>query len=186
MSVTARPEAERSQPGAQALIAEARPHAHRRRRRMAAALIALAALAAAGVLIGRAVISSHTAARPGSRPDLAAADTGIVTGHLAACFGIPPSTKPWPSTPGTVVVLRGRVTWKADGPGAWRLVYPKGPVVASEHISNNYDQTFRFVLPPGPYVITGHYDTEPGYGPFGQVTVTAGAVIQVNLPNDCM
>jgi drug/metabolite transporter, DME family len=63
---------------------------------------------------------------------------------------------------------------------------PKGPAVASEHISNNYDQTFRFALPPGHYVIAGRYDRSSGYGPFSEVTVTAGATIRVELPNVCL
>jgi hypothetical protein len=85
-----------------------------------------------------------------------------------------------------VVVLRGRLAWTPDGPGAWRLVYPEGPGVASEHISNNYTQTFRFALPPGHYVIAGRYDGWSGYGPSTQVTVTAGGTLRVNLPDTCM
>lgn len=72
-------------------------------------------------------------------------------------------------------------------PGSWTVQFPKGPIVASQHISNNYDQTFRFALPPGHYVIAGHYDENPAgiYGPFGEVTVTAGATSRVELPNLC-
>jgi hypothetical protein len=103
--------------------------------------------------------------------------------HLAACFAIP--TTPPPVTPGTVVALRGRVTEKPIGPGSWRLVFPKGPAVVSEHISNNYDQTFRLALPPGHYVIAGRYDQSSFYGPFSEVTVTVGATIRVNLPDVC-
>ena len=127
--------------------------ARRRRLKVAAALVAAAVLAAAGVLISRAVTNSHPAARADQRPAGPAAGTGIVTGHLAACFGIAPTTKPGPVTPGTVVVLRGKVAWKSNGPGAWHVVFPNGPAVASEHISDNFDQTFRFALPPGHYVL---------------------------------
>jgi hypothetical protein len=185
MSLIVVAETDRSQPDAQALIAEARAHARRRRLKVAAALVVLAITVAAGVLIGRTVTSSPAAAQADRRPALPAAATGIVTGHLAACFALP--TTPPRVTPGTVVALRGRVNWKPDGPGAWRLVFPKGPAVASEHISSNYDQTFRFALPPGHYVIAGRYDFETGhvYYTFSEVTVTVGAVIRMDLQNAC-
>jgi hypothetical protein len=183
MSLITLPESGPSRPDAQALIAEARAHARRRRRKAAAALILLAAMVATGVLIGRAAADSHAAAPARPRPARLAARTGIVTGHLAACFAIP--TRPLPVTPGTVVALRGRVTDKPAGPGSWTFVFPKGPAVASEHISNNYDQTFRFELPPGHYVIAGRYDRSRSYGPFSEVTVTTGATIRVELPDVC-
>jgi len=189
MSFIAPPEAERSQPDPHVLIAEARAHARRRRLKTAAALVALAILAAAGVLIGRAVTSTHPTVPAGPRPGLpAAAVTGRVTGHLAACFGLAPrSGGRLIITPGTVVVLRGRITYRPDGPGSWTIVFPKGPAVATQHISNNYDQTFRFALPPGKYVIAGHYDNAPArvYGPARQVTVAAGSTIRIDLPDVC-
>jgi hypothetical protein len=171
-------------PTAEALIAEARAHARRRRLKIAAALVVLAAAAVAAVLIGRATIGSHhvAPARPGTAAPVAA--TGIVTGHLAACFGIA-SADGRRITPGTVVALRGRITWKPTTPGTWMLVYPKGPAVASQHISDNYDQTFRFALSPGHYVLVGQYDHGSGYGTFREVTVTAGANLRVDLPNLC-
>ena len=187
MSLITLPEAERAQrdaPEAQALIEQARAHARRRRLKMAAALAVLAVTVAAGVLIGRAV-STHAAARARPRPAPPAAGTGIVTGHLAACFGVMRPNWQRYSTPGTVVVLRGRLAWKPDGPGTWRLVYPQGPAVASEHISDNHDQTFRFALPPGHYVLAGRYGSGPGFATFKEVTVTAGTIIRADLPNLC-
>jgi hypothetical protein len=186
MSVITPPEAGTCPPDAQALIAEARARARRRRRKTIVALAVLAITVTAGILIGRAVTGTHAAGAVRPRPAVAAAGTGIVTGHLAACFGLAPSAGSWPVTPGTVVVLRGTLTWKPDGPGTEQLVFPKGPVVTSEHISNNYDQTFRFALLPGQYVLAGRYGAGPGFATFRQVTVTAGAVIQVDLPNLCM
>jgi hypothetical protein len=169
---------------AEALIAEARAHARRRRLKIAVALAVLAAAAVAAVLIGRATTGSHRVAQARPRPAAPAAGTGIVTGHLAACFGIPP-TNGRRITPGTVVALRGHITWKPTEPGTWMIVYPKGPAVASQHISDNYDQTFRFALPPGHYVLAGQYDPGSGYATFREVTVTAGANLRVDLPNLC-
>ncbi len=65
------------------------------------------------------------------------------------------------------------------------MVLPKGPVVAREHISNNYDQTFRFALPPGHYVLAGAYDMGTGYRTFNEATVTVGKAIREDLPNEC-
>jgi hypothetical protein len=169
---------------AAALIAEARAHARRRRLKIAVALAILAAVVAA-VLIGRVTIGPHRAAQARPRPAALAAGTGILTGHLAACFGIA-SKNGRHITAGTVVALRGHITWKPIGPGTWMIVYPKGPAVASQHISDNYDQTFRFALPPGPYVLAGQYDPGPGYRTFREVTVTAGANLRVDLPNLCL
>jgi hypothetical protein len=185
MSLITAPAAERRQADAQALIAEAREHARHRRRKTVVILAALAIIAVAAVLTGRAIIGSHGSAQTRPRPAGAAAGAGIVTGHLAACFGIAP-TNGRRITPGTVVALRGQITWKPTAPGTWMLVYPKGPAVASQHISNNYDQTFRFALPPGHYVITGRYGNGPGsVTTFREVTVTAGANLRVDLPNVC-
>ncbi len=169
---------------AEALIAEARAHTRRRRLKIAVALAVVAAVAVTAVLIGRVTIGSHRAAQARPRPAAPVAGTGIVTGHLAACFGIPP-TNGRRITPGTVVALRGHITWKPTAPGTWMIVYPKGPAVASQHISDNYDQTFRFALPPGPYVLAGQYDHGSGYGTFREVTVAAGASLRADLPNLC-
>ena len=169
---------------AEALIAEARAHARRRRLKIAVALAVLVSVAVTAVLIGRVTIGSHRTAQARPRPAALAAGTGIVTGHLAACFGIRPASGRR-IAPGTVVVLRGHITWKPIAPGTWMIVYPKGPAMASQHIADNYDQTFRFALPPGPYVLAGRYDHGSGYGTFREVTVTAGANLRADLPNLC-
>jgi hypothetical protein len=179
------PEAERSGPDAQALIAEARAHARRRRLKIAAVLAALAVLVAGGGLIAWAAAGPPVAMSARSRPAWLVG-AGIVTGHLAACFGVALPNRPLPVTPGTVVALRGVVTDKKVGPGTWTYAYPRGPAVASQPITDNYRQTFRFALPPGRYVIAGRYDGWSGYGPFSDVTVTAGTTIRVNLPDECM
>ena len=191
MSSIALPEAEHTageagpRSDAQALIAEARAHARRRRLKMAAALAVAVVMSAAGVLIARAVTGTAAAMQPHPRAVAAPAVTGFVTGYLPACFGVALPNRPLPVTPGTVTVVRGRITSKPVGPGTWRIVYPNGPVLAREHISDNYTQTFRFALPPGQYVLEGSYDAG-NISTAIQVTVTAGKIARVSLPSICM
>jgi hypothetical protein len=92
--------------------------------------------------------------------------------------------RPPPVTPGTVVVLRGSLTTRPDGPGRWQLVFSKGPVLAHQYISDNYTQVFRFALPPGHYVLAGSYGG-PGYSAFQDVTVAVGKIMRVDLRNAC-
>jgi len=166
---------------AQALIAEARAHARRRRRR-----VALAVPVAAGFLVARTAPGTGRAGVPHPRAARPASPTGVVTGHLAACAGLPFGH---PVTPGTVTVLRGKESWKPLGHGSYQLILP-ATAVARAYISDNYRQTFRFVLPPGRYIITGRYRTKSpgttGALTFRDVTVTAGRVIRADLPNSCM
>jgi len=169
----------------QALIAEARARTRRRRHKITLALTAAAAvLSAAGVLITLTVPGTpHQADATG--PAGPATRTGTVTGHLSACDGpaILPG-HPLPVTPGTVTVVRG--TARNTGQS---IILPGGPVVARAHISNNYHQLYRFSLPPGTYVIIGHYGQAayaPGtYGPYTQVSVIAGKTINADIPDDC-
>ncbi len=169
----------------QALIAEARARTRRRRQKIALALTAVAAvLSAAGVLITLTVpgtphnVNAIAPAGP-------AIWTGTVTGHLSACDGpaILPG-HPLPVTPGTVTVVRG--TARNSGQS---IILPGGPVVARAYISNNYRQLFRFSLPPGTYVLLGHYGQAPyapgTYGPYAQVSVIAGKTINADIPDDC-
>jgi hypothetical protein len=173
-----------------ALIEEARAHARRRRRGIALAIIVAAVIAGAAALVVHAVSGSGRAAT-GRQRDVPAAATGVVTGHLSACQGaaLPPGY-PLPVTPGTVTVVRGTVSWKHSGPGTWQMIYPRGPAIAEQYIGNNYHQTFRFVLPPGRYVLYGRYrDGQYPNGTFGTyatVSVTTHHVVRVNLPDLCM
>jgi hypothetical protein len=168
----------------QVLIAEARAHACRRRRRVTLAVIIVLVTALAGVLIARVAAGTRHVAQARSRAGLLVTRSGIVTGQLPACFGMPPAKGTAPVDPGTVVVLRGSITTRPDGPGISQLLLPKGPVLAHQYISNNYRQVFRFELPPGHYVLAGSYGG-PGYSAFRDATVTAGKVIVVDLPAAC-
>jgi hypothetical protein len=200
----------------QALIAQARARTRRRRQKIALALTAAAAvLSAAGVLITLTVPGQpHNAGA--IAPAGLAIRTGTVTGHLSACGGpaILPG-HPLPVTPGTVTVVRGtarnsrqpgghqRVLVEVasvhgpgqvaalviDVPGDDHIILPRGPAVARAYISNNYHQLFRFSLPPGTYVLIGHYGQAPyapgTYGPYTQVSVIAGKTINADIPDDC-
>jgi hypothetical protein len=169
----------------QALIAEARARARRRRQKIALALTAVAAvLSAAGVLITLTVPGTphHAGA---IAPAGAAIRTGTVTGHLSACDGPPiPPGEPPPITPGTVTAVRGTARNSRQS-----IILPSGPAVARARISNNYRQLFRFSLPPGTYVLVGHYGEAPyvpgTYGPYTQVSVIAGKTINADIPDDC-
>ncbi len=164
-----------------ALIAEARARARRRRRRIALVIAPLVAVLC-GVLIARTFSEYIHPPMPHRYPPSLAPDrTGIVTGHLDACAGLPFGR---PVTPGMVTVLRGQESWKPTGHGDFQLVLPK-TAVARQYISDNYRQTFRFVLPPGRYVIVGRYKAEAGGLTFNEVTITAGKVVRADLPDLC-
>jgi hypothetical protein len=79
-------------------------------------------------------------------------------------------------------VLRGTLRWQRGTDGTARLVLP-AKVVASEHLSDDLRQMFRFTLRPGRYVLTGFYDGSAFT--YRQVSVLAGRVIRVDLPDLC-
>jgi hypothetical protein len=171
----------------QALIAEARAQARRRRIRRALVIGAAAITVTGGTVAGLAVSGTPHAGPAPARAVVPAAHTGVVTGHLSVCMGI---YVPHRLTPGTVTVLRGKITWQKagqDGPySTWREILPATPAVAVERITDNYRQTFSFVLPPGHYVLVGGYDAG-GLRPAtdAEVTVVEGRTAHVNLPNRC-
>ena len=112
----------------------------------------------------------------------AAPSTGTLTGGIDPCEGIPIPGGPKYAA-GTVVVLRGTVTWRTTGPGTSALVLPT-QVVASESVK--VDQTYSFRLPPGSYVLVAHFPPPSNVTPFVSVTVTAGTSQSANIPNMCI
>jgi hypothetical protein len=167
---------------AEALIAEARAHARRRRRRVALAVIAALVAAAAGAFVAHSALSTRpvTKTHPHNLP--LAARTGVVTGHLDACNALGIADPP-PVTPGTVTVLRGKETWKPIGDSTFKRILPT-TVVAREYISNNYSQLFRFVLPPGQYILAGSYNHGNFTAPW-PISITAGKVLHQDVPDIC-
>lgn len=178
-----------AQADVQALIAEARARGRRRRRRIALGVIAgIAAAIAVLVMADRPGPARVASAR--THIVLPVPRTGVVTGHLAACMGpARPPGQPPPVTPGTVTVSRGQARWlmKPVRPGEWQLVpiVPAGRV-AVEHISDNYHQAFRFVLPSGRYALVGRFDKSEAATGFAEVTVVAGKTVRADVPNMCM
>jgi hypothetical protein len=173
-----------------ALIAEARARARRRRRRIAlAVVVGIAAAIAVLVMVVRPGPVQVTPAR--ARAVVPVPRTGVVTGYLAACIGSAPLPgHPLPVTPGTVTVVRGqaKLVMKTVRPGEWEpeLIIPAGRGEAAEHISDNYQQVFRFVLPPGRYALVGQFDGSHVATGFADVTVVAGKTVRADVPNLCM
>jgi len=107
---------------------------------------------------------------------------GAVTGGIDACFGVPPKKKPG-FVAGTVVVFGGSVT-QVPVPGGDKYLLPSDMVMTR---SVEAHQTYRFFLPPGKYVLVGHYagskigDLQPWVG----ATVLAGKNLVQNISNEC-
>jgi hypothetical protein len=97
---------------------------------------------------------------------------GVVVGQITPWYG---DTRGLPTQPpahpaGTVVVLRGTVSWVPTGAGGVSLHLPTETVTAESIPANG---NYRFILPPGPYVIE---ITEPTWD-YWSVSVVAGQTI---------
>jgi len=94
-----------------------------------------------------------------------------VIGGLERCSGIVfPSPQPFAA--GTIVVLRGVEDADGELPTT---------VVATQVVGSG--ALFRFSLPPGQYVLVGHYSEPTSIAPWVQVTVNAAATTSENIPN---
>ena len=119
---------------------------------------------------------------------------GVVVGQIGRCYGPPAigQSSPRPPHPaGTVIVLRGSVEWlPAPNGGAYRGPLPT-ETVTSEWIPEG--GTYRFNLPPGPYVLAlapFWIAGVPGVPSFRSgisenVSVVAGQTISQNVPGEC-
>jgi hypothetical protein len=126
---------------------------------------------------------------PGTGPaSTGPASTGAVTGYIRPCsgLGIPQYTKTGArlfSAAATVEALRGREYQKPAGHGNYQMVMPT-TVAARERVGPN--QEFRLDrLPPGRYVILAQY-TRGGAITFRDLSVSAGRIADLTLPNTCM
>jgi len=165
---------------AQVLTAEIR--AHDRRRRWNKRLGALIVVAAVGDCFAAMVaLSGSSPAPPGhlGPPAPRPARTGGVTGYIDPCEGLPIQGLPYAA--GTVTALRGRETWKPDGPGTSRLQLP-ATVAARQHVGET--QRFTFDLAPGQNVLVARYQNGNAMS-FLDVSIAAGRVLHRDLPNLC-
>ena len=153
-----------------------------RRRRLSAALAALIVTTAVGGGLAAAVIFTGGQPMSSSVPERTVsptARTGAVTGYIDACAVL--VTPRQPHAAGTVKALPGRLTWKPNGPGTYRLVLPT-TTAATQHVAAG--AAFSFHLAPGHYVlVTG--DNSRTVMSFASVTVAAGRVVHKDLPNLC-
>jgi hypothetical protein len=164
---------------AQALIEQARARARRRRQKTGLAAL-IVATAIGGGLAGAGAWSGSGPAAPSgpSRPAPLTAHTGGVTGYIDPCEGVNVGL---PYAAGTVTALRGRETWKPDGPGTWRLQLP-ATVAARQHVAE--DHQYSFDLAPGQYVLVARYERGNAMT-FLDVSIAAGRVLHRDLPNLC-
>jgi hypothetical protein len=158
------------------VIEQARAYA--RRRRQKAGLAALIVAAAIGGGLAGAGAWSGSGTQPPSRPAPLTVHTGGITGYIDPCEGINVGL---PYAAGTVTALRGRETWKPDGPGTWRLQLP-ATVVARQRVAENHQ--YYFDLGPGQYVLAARYDRGNAMS-FLDVSIAAGRVLHRDLPNQC-
>ncbi len=107
---------------------------------------------------------------------------GVITGGIDACFGVPPKRSPG-FVAGTVVVFGGSVT-QVPWAGGYRDVLPTD-MVAKKTVAAH--QRYRFVLPPGRYVLVGRYAgvTSDQLGPWVATTVSVGEDAVRDIPNEC-
>ena len=141
--------------------------------------------------------SGPTAGQAASTPSavhVVPTSLGLVVGQISPCSGPPRGTAPPPAHPaGTVVVLRGSIKWIPDGRGGQSLGPFPTETVATEWILAG--GTYRFALPPGPYVIanppysTGSVPGGPtiSIAPYASVSVVAGQTVHqdVPVPEEC-
>ena len=118
---------------------------------------------------------------------------GVVFGQISPCYSDFQRTPPPTGHPaGTVVVLRGSIKWIPDGRGGQYLGPFPTDIAASESIPAG--GTYRFNLPPGPYVIVlppylrGSVPGGPtiSFAPYASVSVVAGQETHQDVPAECI
>ena len=103
---------------------------------------------------------------------------GAVVGGIDFCAGVLPKVYPQ-FVAGTVKVYRGSLTTEPTSPpGSFRYVLP-GVVVAQTKVRVN--QEFRFILPPGEYVL----EVPAPWIPV-EVAVRPGATSVKDIPGVCL
>jgi hypothetical protein len=135
---------------------------------------ALCVLTVATALLATGCQQVGPTARPAaptpSTVPAATAGFGLVLGQISPCEAPPHLGATPPGHPaGTVVVLRGSVKWIPLAGGGKSLGPFPAETVATESIPAG--GTYRFTLPPGPYVIV--------YPPYSSGSVPGGPTISI-------
>jgi hypothetical protein len=84
---------------------------------------------------------------------------------------------------GTVTVLRGQIRVKSTGPDKGGTTIPT-QVVGHDTVARN--AKFRFVLPPGHYVLRAHFPSPSTYAPITGFSVKDATPLHVDIPNECI
>jgi hypothetical protein len=101
----------------------------------------------------------------------------IVIGGIVPCEGRVIQGGPRYAA-GTVTVLAGQVERHGS-----HWILPKR-VEAKARVATN--ARYRFVLPPGAYMLRARFPPPANVHPFMQVTLKAGTVVYSNIPNMCL
>ncbi len=106
---------------------------------------------------------------------------GAVTGGIGRCdaLGVPGPKY----MAGAVTVLRGQIKWHKTSSGNFATILPKH-VAGRTHVG--MDETNRFVLAPGYYVLTARFPPPSDYRPLIGFKLRAGEAPRVDLPNQCI
>jgi hypothetical protein len=143
------------------------------------------------LLVAACQQSGPTASQAAPTPSASVpASFGVVVGQINVCVGMDyrPSPPPPPHPAGTVVVLRGSATWVPVTAGGLTLTLPTESITAESIPAGG---EYRFILPPGSYVIfvpDGGYGFAPGgpitpTGPYANVSVAAGQTTHQDVPD---
>ena len=108
----------------------------------------------------------------------------VVTGGIIPCSGLPPdiaTNLPYFAA-GTVTVLKGRTHIRGN------QIYLPTKVVARQDVGLN--QTYRFALTPGDYVLQAKFPPRnglrPNVEPYTSVTLQEDQSVNRDIPNMCM
>jgi hypothetical protein len=173
------------------LVDRNRRRRHRRRIRRGAATAAVVGLMVIGVVVavrspGGMTLRVQTAPRTVTPrttqpivngPAATAGPTGEVTGRIIRCSGLGPIYGQSPFTGGTVVALKGTITYQPIYPAGNQDVFPT-EVAARETVQPGKE--FHFTLPPGSYVLR----LSNGLS-WVQIEIHAGEIIRQDMPNLC-
>lgn len=111
------------------------------------------------------------------------AGKGVVVGGIDACSVVPSTGSSHTGfIAGTVIVLGGTVSKRPAAGATTNLILPSDQVT-SRTVGKN--RKYRFVLPPGPYVLADRYPGQGTFVPWVSVVVHLDKVTRQDIPNDC-